>query len=426
MTDADLFDTIHHGGGCADVLTVSALTAVIKSLLEDTIGTVTVAGEVSNLRRPPSGHLYFTLKDPSSQIAGVMFRSDAQHSKVELAEGLEVVCTGRVSVYPPRGNYQIIVRRVEIRGAGALEAAFRKLVEKLTKEGLFDEERKRPVPLVPRRIGIITSPSSAAVIDILRVFARRFPNVWATVFPTSVQGKPAKDEIVDAIERANAFEDIEVLILARGGGSLEDLWSFNEEVVARAVAASRIPVVTGIGHEVDVTIAGLAADHRAATPTAAAEAAMAPESDLRDQLSALRDRLARSLAGQLDYAGTHLAGLARSVRPEVLQRQLESHFQRTDDLFAIASGGLRAQQELSGEHLEGIFAQLRSLDPLAVLARGYSVTTDLATGEILRDVKSVQPGQGILTRLAQGEMESDVTRARKMKGSATDGQEEDL
>jgi len=417
MTDTDLFDILPPGAARPEVLTVSDLTVQIKSLLEDTFAQVSVAGEVSNLRRPPSGHLYFTLKDESSQIAGVMFRSDAQRSRVDLAEGLEVVCAGRVSVYPPRGNYQIIVRRVEIRGAGALEVAFRKLVEKLTKEGLFDEERKRPLPLLPGRIGIVTSPGGAAVIDILRVFARRFPNVRATIFPTSVQGKLAKHEIVEAIQRANGFEDIELLILARGGGSLEDLWPFNEEIVARAVASSRIPIVTGVGHEVDVTIAGLAADYRAATPTAAAEAALPSESDLRDQLVSLRRRLARSLGGQLDYADTHLTGLARSVRPEVLQRQLESHFQRTDDLFAIASGALRAQNDLADKHLEGVFAKLGSLDPLAVLGRGYSVTTDLATGEILRDVEDIRRGRTILTRLAQGEIESDVTVTRKTKGS---------
>ena len=418
MTESDLADRARRGGGSGEVLSVSALTAMIKTLLEDAMGRVAVAGEISNLRRAPSGHVYFTLKDDSSQIAAVMFRSDAQRSRVDLTEGLEVVCTGRVSVYAPRGNYQIIVRRVEIRGAGALEAAFRRLVEKLTKEGLFDEDRKRPLPLLPRRIGIITSPSGAAVIDMLRVFARRFPNVWVTIFPTSVQGKVAKHEIVDAIERANAFEDIELLILARGGGSLEDLWPFNEEIVARAVAASRIPIVTGVGHEVDVTIAGLAADYRAATPTAAAEAALPPEIDLRDQLSALGDRLKRSLLAQLDYADTHLGGLARTVRPEVLQRQLESLYQRGDDLFAIASGSLRAQQELADKHIEGVFAQLGSLDPLAVLARGYSVTTDLATSEILRDVKDVKPGGTILTRLAHGEIESDVTGTRRMEGGA--------
>ena len=400
------------------VYTVAEITRRLKRLIEGAYGDLAVNGEISNFRRAPSGHLYFTLKDADAQLSAVMFRGEAQRLTAPVEEGLSVVATGRLSVYAPRGNYQIIVRTIEIKGAGALEAAFRALVDKLAKEGLFDPERKRPIPEFPRRIGIVTSPSSAAVIDMLRVFARRFPNVHVTLFPVSVQGAAAKSEIVAAIEHANGFEDIDVLIVGRGGGSLEDLWAFNEEIVARAIVASRIPVVSGVGHEVDVTIADLAADLRAATPTAAAELVVPREADLAERLTRLRDRLGTALAHRVAFAQARLDGLARAVRAETLLREMETHEQRIDDLFTIAKGALRSGHALADRRLEGLKGKLESLDPLAVLARGYSVTTDADTGAILRDAGALSEGQRMRTRLARGSVLSSVSQTHVEKEGA--------
>ena len=395
------------------VYTVTEITREVKGLIEGRFEEVWVTGEVSNLRQPPSGHLYFTLKDEDAQLTAVMFRREAMRLRGDLEEGLRVTCEGRLSVYEPRGNYQIIVRRLEIKGAGALEVRFRQLVEKLRKEGLFEAERKREIPFLPGHIGIITSASGAAVIDMLRVFARRFPRVRATLFPTNVQGEAAAGQIVEAIEKANAFGGINVIILGRGGGSLEDLQPFNEEVVARAIAASKAPIVSGVGHEVDVTISDLVADARAATPTAAAEMVVPRESEVRDRLAQGRGRLARALSGRLETAQTHVTGLGRSVRPEVLLRQLEGREQRVDDLFTIARDRLGSRLALEGQALAGIHGKLTSLDPMGVLSRGYSVTTYRATGKILRDAGKVEAGQEIATRLWKGEVISEISSTKR-------------
>ena len=253
------------------VLTVTELTRLIKAALESEVGTVWVEGEVSNLRQPSSGHLYFTVKDANAQITAVLFRGDQQRLKFKPRDGLQVRVYGEISVYERSGNYQIIVRVLEEAGKGALQAKFEELKEKLQKEGLFDPARKKAIPLLPRHVGVVTSPTGAAIHDILNVISRRFPNLHLVLAPVKVQGEGAAREIAAAIEFLNRRGGFDVLIVGRGGGSLEDLWCFNEEIVARAIAASRIPVISAVGHEIDFTISDFVADLRAATPSAAAE-----------------------------------------------------------------------------------------------------------------------------------------------------------
>lgn len=294
------------------LLTVSALTRLVRGAIKRQLpGTLYVIGQISNVSRPTGGHIYLTLKDEESEVRCVMWRSDAASVKFAPADGLEVIATGEVDVYEPRGQYQFYIRRLEPRGVGALELAFRQLNAKLEKEGLFDPDRKRPIPKIPRRIAVVTSPTGAAIQDILQTLERRFPCITVFVYPVKVQGDGASGEIAEAICRINASSlllgGIDVMIVGRGGGSLEDLWAFNEEAVARAIHASRIPVVSAVGHEVDFTIADFVADLRAATPTAAAELVVPQLIDLFAALDTLAHRLSRAASKTLDAARGRLA-----------------------------------------------------------------------------------------------------------------------
>ncbi len=314
------------------VLTVTELTRRIKSLLEDSIGFVWVVGEVSNLRRPTSGHLYFTLKDAESQIAVVMFKNRNVRLKFRLEDGLEVIAGGLVSVYERRGNYQIIAEELEPRGVGALQLAFEQLKEKLKKEGLFDPEHKKPLPMLPQRIGVVTSPTGAAIRDILNVIERRFSNVHILIYPVLVQGDEAAGQIARAINDVDRLANVDVIIVGRGGGSLEDLWAFNEEVVARAIYECDTPVISAVGHEIDFTIADFVSDVRAPTPSAAAELVVQERETLTEQVETLQK--------QLDgYVRQHLYSLRHRLelcgesyvfqRPTEPLRQLA---QRVDEL----------------------------------------------------------------------------------------------
>ncbi len=298
----------------ATPLSVSQLTAMVKGAIESALPpTVHVVGEISNFKRHSSGHLYFTLKDQSSEISSVMWRSAAGKLKFDPQDGLEVVATGAVEVFERAGRYQLYVRKLEPRGVGALELAFRQLCEKLAGEGLFDERHKRSLPKYPRRIALVTSPTGAALADILRTIARRYPCVQLMLYPVRVQGPGAAAEIAAAVKRINANSErlgrVDLLIVGRGGGSLEDLWAFNDEAVARAIHAGRIPTISAVGHEVDVTIADLVADVRAATPTAAAEIAVPVLDEVLDALDALCGRMTRAIMGNADLQGARLAGL---------------------------------------------------------------------------------------------------------------------
>ncbi|MGB2985068.1 MAG: exodeoxyribonuclease VII large subunit, partial [Phycisphaerae bacterium] len=296
-------------GAAGGPLTVSQVTALVKQAIESALpSTIHVVGEISNFKRHSSGHLYFTLKDRFSELGCVMWRSAAATLKFKPADGLEVIATGTVEVFERTGRYQLYVRRIEPRGVGALELAFRQLCEKLSKEGLFDERHKQPLPAYPERMVLVTSPTGAAVADMLRTIERRFPCVQVFVFPVRVQGPGAASEIAAAIRRVNAnstaLGGVDVMIVGRGGGSLEDLWPFNEEVVARAIHASRIPIISAVGHEVDVTIADLVADVRAATPTAAAELAVPVLEEVLAGLAAHESRLSRAVRAKIDILAT--------------------------------------------------------------------------------------------------------------------------
>jgi exodeoxyribonuclease VII large subunit len=365
--------------------TVSSLTDRIKDALEADFADVAVQGEISNLARPKSGHVYFTLKDNTASLRGVMWKSDAQRLAFDLADGLAVRILGRLTVYPPRGEYQVVARYLEPQGIGALELAFRQLYARLSAEGLFDHERKRPIPRFPRRIVIVTSPTGAAVRDLLQVTGRRWAAADILIAPTRVQGAGAGAEIAAAIALANRVRDADMIILARGGGSVEDLWAFNEEIVARAVAGSRLPVISAVGHEIDVTLADLAADKRALTPSEAGELAVPDSREVAMHLDRLAERIHR--VSQTRLADTRL---------------------RLDQLADRARCAVRKNLDDRRHILARLAASLEALSPLAVLARGYSLTF-LADGKTLvRSSGDVHPGELILTRLSAGQIDSRV------------------
>jgi exodeoxyribonuclease VII large subunit len=411
------------------VYRVGELTRLIKAVLEDEFGDVWVEGEISNLRQPGSGHVYFTLKDASAQLRAVLFRGDRRGLALEPADGLQVRAFGRVTVYEAGGQHQLVVRRLEPLGAGALQAAFEALKRKLREEGLFDEGRKRPLPLLPQRIGLVTSPTGAVIRDLLSVLTRRFPNLYVLLAPVRVQGAGAADEIAAALDLLNAQGGLDVLVVARGGGSLEDLWAFNEEAVARAIARSRIPVVSAVGHETDVTIADFVADLRAPTPSAAAELIVGCKADFERRLAEAGGRLVRALRGQaVELRGRFAAAaashvfrepghLVRQVRERLaryrlqLRRGLEGRFrqdqQTADELELRLVRCVRDWRDRRRLDLRQHEAQLRVLSPLAVLARGYSITT-AADGRILTRSSDVRPGDRLRTRLAEGSVTSDA------------------
>ena len=426
------------------VLSVSELTAQVRSLLEKQVGSIWVTGEVTNLRAQSSGHIYFTLKDAASQLSCVLFSREKVPHRGLLADGQKVLLQGDVTVYEARGQYQIIVRAVELQGVGALQVAFEKLKQKLAAEGLFAPERKRPLPKYPQRIGLVTSPTGAAIRDVLHVVRRRNPGLEIILAPCRVQGEGAAAEIAEAIKLLNRYSvapspiqrfndstHLDLILITRGGGSLEDLWAFNEEVVARAIFESAIPVVSAVGHEIDFTIADFVADVRAATPSAAAEiitegvfasrqfveslvrrmAQAHPRKRLDESLQRLDDlqtslqRSGKQGVRERRVACQSLAVRLRQVRPKQLLKQrlelLKVNRQRLRELAHVRFKDLK-----SG--LAATEARLRLLGPEQVLSRGYSITMDAATGKVLREAKRVKAGQHLKTRLKDGEILSRV------------------
>jgi len=391
------------------VLSVWELTSLVKGLLENAIPSVWVGGEISDIARPRSGHCYMTLKDDRAQIRAVLWRSTAARLGFDLHDGMEVVCRGRLDVYAPRGSYQLIVEQIEPKGVGALELALRQLRDKLAKEGLFDPARKRPLPRFARRIAVVTSPTGAAIHDFLQVLGRRWRGADVLVVPTRVQGDGAATEIAAAIARANSLrEPVDCLVVTRGGGSVEDLWAFNEEPVVRAIAASKVPVVSAVGHEIDVTLADLAADVRALTPSEAAEL-VAPDADeLLARLRQTQQRLLGALRSRVAGDRAHLDALARQP---VLRRPYELIHDRTrwlDECEGRLSRAVRSRVKHARAECDGWAARLESLSPLAVLARGYSVTRRTDDGRIIRDAAELAPGDQVTTRFAHGEARSRV------------------
>jgi len=435
------------------VYSVSEINAQARDLLESSFFDVCVEGEVSNLRAPGSGHLYFTLKDAASQIAAVLFRVPASQLRFSLEDGMKVVARGRISLYEPRGTYQLICQWLEPAGRGSLQLAFEQLKRKLEAEGLFETARKRPIPALPQRIGLITSPSGAALRDFLHVLLRRYANVEILLHPVRVQGDEAAAEIVEAIGRMNRRGGLDVLVLSRGGGSLEDLWPFNEEIVARAVVASAIPVISAVGHEIDFTICDFACDLRAATPSAAAEIVVRSKRELEDRILAmdgrlrsalrllcrdLRDQVARlgrsrallsararvdGFAQRLDDARAALGDTMRG-RVSESRRRLEVFREATSPrILAAASGarrlrvenGLRfsdrAMRALVGarrERWRSLSSILDSLSPLAVLDRGYALCLDPDSGSLVTDTHSLPASRRVSVRLRSGRIGCEI------------------
>jgi exodeoxyribonuclease VII large subunit len=434
------------------IFSVTELSRQIKGLLEGKFPDVWVTGEISNFRAAGSGHYYFTLKDANAQLRAVCFRNQARYLKFKPQDGISVIARGRLSTYEARGEYQLVVEYLEPAGLGALQLAFEQLKAKLAAEGLFDPSRKKPLPVLPRTVGIVTSPSGAAIRDILRVLRRRFRNMNALIYPASVQGEGAAEEIAAGIEYFNKHDLADVLIVGRGGGSLEDLWAFNEEVVARAIAKSKIPVISAVGHETDFTIADFVADLRAPTPSAAAELVVHRKQDFVSEMDNRARRMTQVLRLKLSEARERYLGLRMHSVFQMLATRIAERAQRVDEAIvemnrlvremlsesrhawletsagvvrydftqllglkgaALAERETKLSAEFSGylrdrqARLAQAAAILTERSPLTILNRGYSITRD-ASGHILRDAARVAIGQDISVRLARGTLGATV------------------
>jgi exodeoxyribonuclease VII large subunit len=391
-----------------EILSVSALTLRLKSLVECEFPHVCVEGEISNLSRATSGHIYLTLKDETAQIRAVLWRSAAARIRFELHDGLHVVAVGPIEVYAARGSYQLVIESLAPQGIGPLELAFRQRYEKLAAEGLFRPERKRPLPRFPRRIALVTSPTGAAVRDMLQIITRRWPACDIIILPVAVQGQAAAGEIAAALKAVPRVPGVDVVITGRGGGSLEDLWAFNEEVVARAIYECPIPVVSAVGHEVDVTIADLIADRRALTPSEAGEIVVPDRAEVVSDLEHLGRRMRAALENGLHRRGLLVGTLAAS---RALARPLELVHDRertVDELSDRLRRAVQRQTERARHRLEALGGTIDALSPLKVLSRGYSLSYRAATGEIVRRASEVRVGERIETRLADGRLTSIV------------------
>jgi exodeoxyribonuclease VII large subunit len=366
-------------------------------------------GEISNWKPAPSGHVYFTLKDPEASIRCILWRSAVQRlSYLPAGDGEAILAHGRVSIYEPQGQYQFYVDELEPVGLGALHAQFEQLKSRLAEEGLFDPARKRPLPLFPRRIGLVTSPIGAALRDILNVLRRRYPLVEVILSPTQVQGDEAPPQMVSALQAVSRVEGVDVIILARGGGSLEDLWAFNDERVARAIAASPVPVVSGVGHETDFTIADFAADVRAPTPSAAAELATPDRVELARRVAHYRSRLATAFEEAVAGQRRQLAGEVRALRRLSPQAWIDGRRQRVDDLSHTAQTTVGHRLGLTRARLDGLSLRLSALNPAATLARGYAVVRRADDGHVVVSVGQVAPGDHLSVQVSDGQFDSTV------------------
>jgi exodeoxyribonuclease VII large subunit len=403
-----LTQEVFHKRNTETFFTVSEITRQIRTSLEYNFSNISILGEISNVRRPSSGHIYLTLKDKNSQLQAVVFRNVANKIKFELKDGMEVITFGSVTVYEPRGQYQLIINKVEPKGVGALQLAFQQLKEKLEKEGLFDQTHKKPIPFIPQKIGIVTSPTGAAIKDILNIIDRRFANVEILIYPVKVQGEGAAQEIAEAITELNTLTDIDVIIAGRGGGSLEDLWAFNEEIVARSIYNSRIPIISAVGHEIDITIADLVADKRALTPSEAGELVVPRKDLLLDMLEKLETRLLQSLTGKLRLSKDKLVRIANSYAMRQPFDRLRRWQQRLDEFAQRLKLNITHALNTEREKLSGIAGKLESLSPLNVLKRGYTITTRLENNKSLREVKGLNIEDKIKTSFSKGSVISTI------------------
>ena len=431
-----------------EIYTVARLNEEVARLLEDSFPLIWVEGELTNLARPRSGHMYFTLKDSRAQVRCALFRSSRMRLRFEPRDGMQVIARARVGLYGARGDFQLVVQELEPAGEGALRLAYDRLRLRLQEEGLFDPKQKRPLPSFPRQLGVVTSPTGAAVQDVLKVLGRRFPSLPVVVYPTRVQGEGAGEEIANAIRLAGRRAECDVLLVVRGGGSLEDLWSFNEEAVARAIHACPIPVVTGIGHESDVTIADFAADERAPTPSAAAERSSPSRVELVERLAAVAGRARRAAAAGAERRRTALEIRRRRLRHPLLR--IENLAQRSDELGRRAAAAFdrrcdEARQRLTtafhrldrirpdprelrsklenferrhrsamierqaraAAHVRELARALHAVGPERTLERGYAIV--YRGGGIVRDAREVAPGDTVTARLARGRLGATVT-----------------
>lgn len=391
------------------ILTVSRLNALLKETVEDNFVQVWVEGEISNFTPASSGHWYFSLKDENAQIRCIMFRAQARALIFRPENGSRVLCCGRISLYTQRGDLQLIVEAMEARGFGNLQLAFEQLKQKLMAEGLFDSQHKRPLPSFPQTIGIVTSATGAAIHDILTVLRRRSVGLRVLLRPVRVQGEEAAGEIAEAIADLNRQGTADVLIVGRGGGSLEDLWAFNEEKVARAIHASKIPVISAVGHEVDVTIADFVADLRAPTPSAAAELVVKNRQELEGHVDHLILRLASQMGGRLHLMQERLDGLARRLRSPA--QSLAMMKQQQENLSLRLTRAMGRRLETAGSHLGATVARLDTLSPLKTLTRGYAIAFREDTGDIVRRAGELAAGDQLKIRFGQG---SAVVQVKKV------------
>lgn len=392
------------------VYTVSEITKEIKLLLEASFLAVWIEGEVSNLRTPGSGHIYFSLKDAFSQIRCVMFRSSALTLRTTLLNGMKVRLFGKIGLYERDGSYQLYVEKIESAGMGDLAIKFEQLKKKLKDEGLFDEDRKQHLPGFPESLGVITSPTGAAIRDIIKVAARRCPYCRLVLRPVKVQGRGAAEEIAEAIDEFNQFGDADILLVGRGGGSMEDLWPFNEEVLARAIHRSQIPIVSAVGHEIDFTISDFVADLRAATPSAAVEQVLPDKAELLAQLNGMMRRITENLIGKTKRLRERLRSIEVSYgfrRPLDILSQRQ---QGVDELQKRAAKSIRHLLDFRKSHYESFRSRLESLNPDRILARGYSISRRSPEGSILRDSDEVQIGDQVEITLHRGRVDTEVKR----------------
>ncbi|MGC9468404.1 MAG: exodeoxyribonuclease VII large subunit [Anaerolineae bacterium] len=391
-------------------LTVSEVTSRIRSLIESepVFQDLWLEGEVSNFSRASSGHIYLTLKDAGAQIGGVIWRGTAQGLVYIPRSGDQVLAHGRIGLYEQGGRYQIYIDRIQPAGRGSLYEEFERLKAALQAEGLFDEARKRPLPPFPKCIGVVTSPTAAAFRDVLNVLSRRYPLVRVLLSPTLVQGDAAPPRIVAALDRLNARDDVHVILVVRGGGSLEDLWAFNDERVARAIAASRLPVVSGVGHETDFTLADFAADRRAPTPSAAAEVVTPEVAELSAALWQERLRMDRAVERQLSTRRDALSSTVRALQHLSPDTRVASARQRTDDLAARLESAVSRRLEIAGQRVEGLRSRLASLNPEAVLGRGYAIVWERETGEVITSARQTMPGLPLALQFKDGKVAAVV------------------
>ena len=405
-----MWDQLGLFSGPESPYSVSEVTGKIRALLEQeaSFRDLWVTGEVSNFSRASSGHIYFTLKDTGAQLAGVIWRSQARALTYLPRSGDQVVMHGRIGLYEAGGRYQLYADFIQPAGRGTLSQQLERLKARLEAEGLFDPARKRPLPPFPRRIGVVTSPTAAAFRDVLNVLRRRYPQVEVLLSPALVQGETAPPQIVRALAALNARDDVDVILLVRGGGSLEDLWAFNDEQVARAVAASRLPVISGVGHETDFSLADFAADVRAPTPSAAAELATPERGELQTRLEQQQARLDRALQARLQELRRHVAQVERALQYLSPVTRLHESRQRVDELAMRSDRALRQRLDRERRSLVGLAARLESLNPHAVLRRGYAIVHERETGQVLTSVRQTRPGLALSLQMQDGDVPVEV------------------